>query len=163
MQSRSGLRALSRRQLGLLAGAVALNFVLLLGLVALLASPAPEPLPIASDAAKDAACEAAAALGLRQSGVAASVVITNEALFVSVIEPDAAAAWDVFSVTARLHQAGCGPYNLIRVDVPDPEGRADLRLVLELTGLEVQYWADGRLSDVQLAEGMRRQLFQAPP
>ncbi|HZY40686.1 MAG TPA: hypothetical protein VFF59_01665, partial [Anaerolineae bacterium] len=103
------------------------------------------------------------ALGLRQRGVAASVAITRQALLITVIGPDAAAAWEVFSATVQLATINCGPYNLIRVDVPDPDQRPNYRLVLELTGPELQAWADGRLTDGQLAERTRRQLYQTAP
>jgi hypothetical protein len=75
------------------------------------------------------------------------------------VDGPAAHAWDVFSATTRLAQTGCGPYNLIRVDVPDPEARPNVRLVLELTGPELQFWANGTLDDGQLAERMRRQVY----
>ena len=65
--------------------------------------------------------------------------------------------------TTRLAALGCGPYNLVRVDVPDPEGRPDARLILELTGPELQLWVDGQLDDGQLAERMRRKLYQTLP
>jgi hypothetical protein len=58
---------------------------------------------------------------------------------------------------------GCGPYNLVRVDVPDPDGRPNVRLIYELTGPELQLWLDGKSSDVELAERMRRQLYQTAP
>jgi hypothetical protein len=66
-------------------------------------------------------------------------------------------------MTAKLSRLNCGPYNLVRVDVPDPTGQPALRLVLELTGLEVQYWADGQLTDGQLSERMRRLQYQTRP
>ncbi len=103
-------------------------------------------------------CEGIAALKLRQAKVAASLTIENQALLVRVDGPSAE-AWDVFSVTTQLTPLGCGPYNLIRVDVPDPSGRPTVRMTLELTGPELQYWADGVLNDAQLADRMRRQLY----
>ena len=141
-----------------------LNLVVLGGLVLLLtANDLPPSLALTPGPDNSAACEANAALGLRQQSVAASVSITDSVLFVNVIGPDAAAAWDVFSVTAKLHRLNCGPYNLVRVDVPDPTGQPASRLVLELTGLEVQYWADGQLTDGQLSERMRRLQYQTRP
>jgi len=79
------------------------------------------------------------------------------------VDGPSAQAWDVFSATSRLVSMGCGPYNLVRVEVPDPEGRPDIRLTYELTGLEVQHWAEGRLNDLQFAERMRRQIYQTVP
>ncbi len=133
-------------------------FILIAGLLLLL-SPEPEPLPPPDIGAP---CEANAALSFRQLGVAASIAITNQAMLVTVDGPSSQ-AWDVFSATARLAKMGCGPYSLIRVDVPDPEGRPAVRMTLELTGLEVQRWLDGQMNDADLAERMRRQVYQMAP
>jgi hypothetical protein len=38
-----------------------------------------------------------------------------------------------------------------------------VRLFYELTGPELQFWADGQLNDAQLAERMRRQMYQTSP
>lgn len=150
-----------RRRLALLLVGV-LNVLVFGGLLLVLTDT---PLPPAATTTPDnsSQCEANAALGLRQRGVAASVAITRQVLLITVIGPDAAAAWDVFSATVQLAAIHCGPYNLIRVDVPDPEQRPTYRLVLELTGPELQAWADGRLTDGQLAERTRRQLYQTAP
>lgn len=153
---------LSRKQIVVVAAIAVLNLLVLGGLILVLTAEDPPPAPT-SGPDNNADCEANAALTLRQQGVAASVSITGSALIVNVIGPDAAAAWDVFSMTARLNRLNCGPYNLVRVDVPDPAGQAGTRLVLELTGLEVQYWAGGQLTDGQLSERMRRLQYQTRP
>ncbi|MBI5564495.1 MAG: hypothetical protein HY870_06345 [Chloroflexi bacterium] len=161
MSSSSRSNSLSRKQVIAVAVIAVLNVLVLGGLVVLLTTEElPPSLALTPGPDNNAQCEASAALGLRQQGVAASVSITDSALFVNVIGPDAAAAWDVFSVTARLSQFNCGPYNLVRVDVPDPAGQADTRLVLELTGPEVEHWATGQLTDGQLSERMRRLQYQ---
>jgi hypothetical protein len=154
---------LSRTQLIAIAAIAVLNLLVFGGLILLVTGEDPPPPALTVGPDNSAECEANAALALRQQGVAASVSITGSALFVNVIGPDAAAAWDVFSMTARLNRLNCGPYNLVRVDVPDPAGQAGTRLVLELTGLEVQYWAGGQLTDGQLAERMRRLQYQTRP
>jgi hypothetical protein len=155
---------LSRRQIIAVAVIAVVNLAVLGGLVLLLTTADSMPsLALTPGPDTSAQCEANAALTLRQQGVAASVSITDSALFVNVIGPDAAAAWDVFSMTAKLHRLNCGPYNLVRVDVPDPNGQPATRLVLELTGLEVQYWAEGQLTDGQLSERMRRLQYQTRP
>lgn len=151
-----------RRRLALLLVGL-LNVLVLGGLLLIVLADAPPPLTTITAPDNSAQCEANAALGLRQRGVAASVAITRQVLLVTVIGPDAAAAWDVFSATVQLAAIHCGPYNLIRIDVPDPEQRPTYRLVLELTGPELQAWADGRLTDGQLAERTRRQLYQTAP
>ena len=154
------LRSLTRQQrLALIAGAVVIAGIFLAAVLLLVTDEPPQPLAWPDIGAP---CEANAALAFRQQGVAASVSITREALLVT-INGSSDQAWDVFSATTRLGAMGCGPYNLIRVDVPDPEGRPDVRLFYELTGPELQMWAAGQLNDAQLAERMRRQMYQTVP
>ncbi len=153
-------RSLTRQQrLAVIASAAIIAVIFLSAVLLLLTDQPPLELPWPDIGAP---CEANTALALRQQGVAASVSITREAMFVTVDGPSSQ-AWDVFSATTRLAAMGCGPYNLVRVDVPDPEGRPDARLILELTGPELQMWVNGQLDDGQLAERMRRQLYQALP
>jgi len=164
MSPSSRSHSLSRKQIITVAVIAVLNLIVLGGLVVLLTTEDPVPLLALTPAPdNNVQCEATAALTLRQQGVAASVSITNSALIANVTGPAAAAAWDVFSMTAKLSRLNCGPYNLVRVDVPDPTGQADTRLVLELTGLEVDYWATGQLTDGQLSERMRRLQYQTHP
>jgi hypothetical protein len=164
MSFSSRSNSLSRKQIIVVAVIAVLNLMVLGSLVLLLTTADSTPLlALTPGPANNAECEANAALTLRQQNVAASVSITDSMLFVNVIGPDAAAAWDVFSMTAKLSRLNCGPYNLVRVDVPDPTGQPATRLVLELTGLEVQYWADGQLTDGQLSERMRRLQYQTRP
>ena len=154
------LRSLTRQQrLALIAAVTIIAFIFIAAIVLLLTDEPPPPL-VWPDL--NAPCEANAALAFRQQGVASSVSITREAMFVTV-NGSSAQAWDVFSATTRLVPMGCGPYNLVRVDVPDPEGRSDVRLFYELTGPELQMWAAGQLNDAQLAERMRRQMYQTTP
>jgi hypothetical protein len=153
-------RSLTRQQrLALLAIAAINAFILIAAIVLLSTDQPPQRLEWPDIGAP---CEANAALVFRQQGVAASVAITREALLVTV-NGSSDQAWDVFSATTRLVTMGCGPYNLVRVDVPDPEGRRDVRLFYELTGLELQMWVEGQLNDAQLADRMRRQMYQAVP
>ena len=154
------LRSLTRQQrLIVTAGAAIITFIFIAAIGLLLTDEPPQP-----SAWPDlgAPCEAKAALVFRQQRVAASVSITREALLV-MVDGSSDQAWDVFSATTRLAAMGCGPYNLIRVDVPDPEGRPDVRLSYELTGQELQLWVGGQLNDAQLAERMRRQMYQTVP
>jgi len=154
------LHSLTRQQrLALIAAVTIIAFIFIAALVALFTDQSPQRLAWPD---LGAPCEANAALVFRQQGVASSVSITREALLVTV-NGSSAQAWDVFSATTRLATMGCGPYNLIRVDVPDPEGRPDVRLILELTGPELQMWIAGQLNDGQLAERMRRQMYQTAP
>lgn len=151
------LRQLTREQRLALIAVVVINAFIFIAAIALLVTDAPAQRLEWPDLG--APCEANAALAFRQRGVASSVAITREAMLVTVNGPSDQ-AWDVFSATTRLTNMGCGPYNLIRVDVPDPEGRPAVRMLYELTGQELQLWAAGQLNDEQLAERMRRQLYQ---
>jgi hypothetical protein len=164
MWSKLGIASFTRQQKITLLAVVVLNVLAIGGLALLvLTNQPPDVMDQVSKPDNSLQCESDFAVGLRQHNVAATVAITNQALLVYVIGPDAAAAWDVFTTTVRLQQANCGPYNLVRVDVPDPEQRPALRLILELTGLELQAWGDGRLTDAQLSERTRRNLYQAAP
>ena len=154
------LRRLTREQRLALMAAVAINAFIFTAAIVLLVTGAPPQRLEWPDLG--APCEANAALAFRQQGVASSVAITRAAMLVTV-NGSSDQAWDVFSATTRLSSMGCGPYNLIRVDVPDPEGRPDVRMFYELTGQELQLWAAGQLDDGQLAERMRRQLYQTIP
>ncbi len=142
-----------------IAGAAVIGAIFLAAILLLIFDQPPEALPWPDTGGP---CEANAALAFRQQGVAASVSITREAMFVTVDGPSSQ-AWDVFSATTRLAAINCGPYNLIRVDVPDPDGRPDVRWYYELTGPELQLWAEGKIDDAQLAERMRRQMYQTSP
>lgn len=160
MRLRQRFESLSRSQRIALIAVVAVNAIILTGAFILLSSPEPVEPVVWPDIG--APCEAYAASSFRQLNVAASVAITRQAMLVTVNGPSSQ-AWDVFSTTTALAKLGCGPYNLVRVDVPDPDGRPNVRLIYELTGLELQRWADGESTDVQLAERMRRQVYQTSP
>jgi hypothetical protein len=153
-------RSLTRHQRVILVASTAIIAIIFLSaILLLLTDQPPQALPWPD---LGAPCEANAALVLRQQGVASSVSITRTALLVTV-SGSSDQAWDVFSATTRLTAMGCGPYNLVRVDVPDPDGRPDVRLYYELTGPELQLWVEGKINDAQLAERMRRQMYQTVP
>ncbi len=160
MRLRETFQSLTRQQRIVLIAVIVMNAVIFVVAFALLATDkSPEPVVWPDTGAP---CEAYAATSLRQLNVAASVTITREAMLVTVDGPSTE-AWDVFSTTARIANVGCGPYNQVRVDVPDPDGRPNVRLTYELTGPELQAWLDGKMSDVNLAERMRRQIYQTAP
>ena len=153
-------QSLTRQQrLIVIASTAFIAIIFLSAILLLLTDQPPQALPWPD---LGAPCEANAALVFRQQGVASSVSITREALLVTV-NGSSDQAWDVFSATTRLAAMGCGPYNLVRVDVPDPDGRPDVRLSYELTGPELQLWVEGQINDAQLAERMRRQMYQTVP
>ena len=160
MRLKELFESLTREQRIAIIGVIAMNaFIFIIAFILLSGDTPPEPL-VWPDLG--APCEAYAASSFRQQNVAASVTITREAMFITIDGPSTQ-AWDVFSTTARLATVGCGPYNLVRVDVPDPDGRPNVRLIYELTGPELQAWLDGKSSDVDLAERMRRQVYQTAP
>ena len=164
MLSKFGLSSLTRQQkITLLIFALLNVFILGALFVLVLADTAPvvEP-PAAPDNSFD--CAEKAAVDLGQHSVAAAVsVIDNQTLAVHVTGPDVGAAWEVFSMTVRLAQANCGPYPLIHVDVPDPEGHPDTRLMMELTWPQIEGWAAGKFDDGQLSQMMSRSTFQVLP
>jgi hypothetical protein len=160
MRLREQFDSLTRQQRIALIIVIVMNALIFIAAFVLLSGDTPPAPVVWPDTG--APCEAYAATSFRQQNVAASVTITREAMLVTVDGPSTQ-AWDVFSVTARIATLGCGPYNFVRVDVPDPDGRPNVRLIYELTGPELQLWLDGKSSDVQLAERMRRQVYQTAP
>ena len=163
MLSKFGLSSLTRQQKITLLIFALLNISILGALFVLVfadTTPVVEP-PAAPDNSFD--CAEKAAVDLRQHSVAASVSATEQTLEVHVTGPDAAAAWEVFSMTVRLVQTNCGPYPLIHVDVPDPEGHPDTRLRMELTWPQIEGWAAGRFDDGQLSQMMGRSIYQVSP
>ena len=165
MRSKLGLGSLTRRQrLTLLAIAV-FNFAMLGALAVLVLTDTPAPIDQPSGPDNSVLCEANAALTLRQQRVPGTVsIVSNRLLEVDVAGPNAGAAWDVFSATVRLARAGCGPYDLIRVDVPDPDSRPNVRMLIEISWPEVEAWPKCKFDDGQLSERMHRPLLlRAPP
>ncbi len=163
MQSRFSLGSLTRQQRLVLGVALLLNVIILGALVWLVFSnvPASTPSPAPIIPNNSIECENNAALSLRQQGVSGSVTISgSESIQVYINGPDAGAAWNVFSTTATLLAYGCGPYQMVRVDVPEPDQRANTRLRLEVNWSDVQAWVAGSIDDGQLSDRMRRQLYQ---
>jgi hypothetical protein len=162
MSSRFSLGSLTRQQ-RLVLGAALLTNVAILGILIWLVFsstiPTIAPPPIEPNNAIE--CENNAALSLRQQGVSGSIMISgSESIQVYINGADAGAAWNVFSTTATLLNYGCGPYQVVRVDVPDPDQRSNTRLRLEVSWLDVQAWANDLIDDGQLSERMRRQVYQ---
>lgn len=61
------------------------------------------------------------------------------------------AAWDALPLALALPDAGCGPYPVARVDVPDPGGKAGARLLVEVKWVDLRAWGKGELDDGELA------------
>ena len=164
MRSKLGLSSLTHRQRITLFAIAGFNFVVLGTLALMLFTDAPTPIAQPAGPDNSVECEQNAALVLRQSGVAGTVTVVGHQLIqVYLTGPDAGAAWNVFSMTVKMAGVGCGPYDLIRVDVPDPEGRSNSRLLVELSWPEVEAWADGKFDDGQLSERMRRRVYPTAP
>lgn len=165
MPSRFTLKSLTRQQRLILGLALLTNVIVLGVLVWLVTSPSfqPEPLPQVTEPANTVECENNAALNLRQQGISGSITINRtESIQVYVDSSDASTAWNVFSTTMTLLRYNCGPYAVVRVDVPDPDQRPNLRLVLEVNWADVQAWANGSMDDGQLSNRMRRRVYQTP-
>ena len=160
MRPRELIESLTRQQRIALIAVIVMNAVIFIAaFVLLLGDTPPEPV-IWPDTG--APCEAYAATSFRQQNVAASVTITREAMLVTIDGPSTQ-AWDVFSVTARIASSG------LRALQPRARGCARSRwatqrpLDLRTHRAGTATWLDGKSSDVQLAERMRRQVYQTAP
>ncbi|HET7377458.1 MAG TPA: hypothetical protein VFK30_12165 [Anaerolineae bacterium] len=165
MSSRFTLNSLTRQQRLILGLALLMNVIVLGVLVWLVTSPSvlPEPLPQPTEPGNTIECENNAALNLRQQGISGSITINRtESIQVYVDSSDASTAWNVFSTTLTLLRYNCGPYAVVRVNVPDPDQRPNLRLVLEVNWADVQSWANRSIDDGQLSDRMRRRIYQTP-
>lgn len=165
MSSRFTLNSLTRQQRLILGLALLLNVIVLGVLVWLVTSSSsqPESFPQPTEPSNTVECENNAALNLRQQGISGSITINRtESIQVYVDSSDASTAWNVFSTTMTLLRYNCGPYAIVRVNVPDPDQRPNLRLVLEVNWADVQSWANGSIDDGQLSDRMRRRVYQTP-
>ena len=164
MQSRFSLGALTRQQRLMLGAALLVNVIILGALIWLIFSnPTPPPPAPPIGPSNSIECENNAALALRQQGVSGSITISgSESIQIYVNGADAGAAWNVFSTTLSLPRFNCGPYAVVRVDVPDPNQRPNTRLVLDVNWPDIQAWVNGALDDGQLSDRMRRRLYQTP-
>ncbi len=159
------LKSLTRQQRLILGGALLFN-VVVLGVLAWLILSTPntvEPLPQVNEPNNTVECENNVALSLRQTGISASVTISHlESVQVYVDGADASAAWSVLNVMPTLKNFACGPYSIIRIDVPDPEQRPHLRLVLEATWADMLAWTNGSINDGQMSDRMKRRSYEMP-
>lgn len=71
-------------------------------------------------------------------------------------------AWDALAVAPTMPDAGCGPYPMVRVDVPDPSGRPGARLLVEVNWIDVRAWGRGELDDGELATRLKATLYTNP-
>ena len=158
-------KAFSSRQRGVLIGLGLANAILLGAIAALALSPAPGLTPTVTPAPPHTvnACQAEAARALAKQYVAGIVTIRDDgSIDFTMSGDDPADAWVAFAVSAELPKLGCGPYDPIRVDAPDPSRIANRRLVVEASWLDVQAWSQGRIDDEVLSERMTRTSYMRP-
>ena len=152
-------KRLSGRQRRVLAGLLLANIVLLGSIGALALAPASGPTIAESTVppGQITACQSQAARALAGRNVAGTVALDPDgAIDFKLSGGDPAEAWDAFTVAAALPADGCGPYDPIRVDVPDLSRSPSQRLVVEARWLDVQVWSQGRIDDETLSERTRR-------
>jgi len=158
-------KAFSSRQRGVLIGLGLANVILLGAIAALALSPAPGLTPTVTPAPLHTvnACQAEAARALAEQYIAGIVAIRDDgSIDFTMSGDDPADAWVAFAVSAELPKLGCGPYDPIRVDAPDPSRIANRRLVVEASWLDVQAWSQGRIDDEVLSERMTRTSYMRP-
>ena len=155
---------LSTRQRNALIGMGVANAIVLLALAVLLIAPAPQPIELATPTPDtNIACRAAAARALAERRVAGTITIhADQSIDFVLGGEDPASAWDAFAVSTELLSRGCGPYDPIRVDVPDPSLIPHQRLVVEARWDDVQAWSAGRISDNALSDRARRSTYTQP-
>jgi hypothetical protein len=159
---------LSPRQRRTLVGLGLANVLLLAVIGALALAPgadagSPSTPTHAPDTAQATACRAIAAQALVERDVAATVALGDDGgINFALGSDDPAAAWDAFAVAAELPASACGPYDPIRVDVPDPAGIPGQRLIVEARWIDVLAWWQGRIDDTALNERTGRSTYVLP-
>ncbi len=71
-------------------------------------------------------------------------------------------AWDALPLALALPDAGCGPYQMLRVDVPDPSGQPGGRLLVEVSWIDLRAWGKGELDDGELSARLRATSYVHP-
>jgi hypothetical protein len=153
---------LSSRQRRVLIGLGLANAVLLIAVGALALAPAPNPASSEPATLPDPhnTCRTTAARALAERGVAGTIAIrAGDSIDFRLSGDDPAAAWSALAAAADLPARGCGPYDPIRIDVPDPSLAPNLRLVVEARWTDVLAWSQGRLDDSALSERMARSTY----
>ncbi len=72
------------------------------------------------------------------------------------------AAWDAMAAALSLPDGGCGPYRLLRVDVPAPGEQPGSRLLVEVGWIDLRAWGKGELDDGELAARLRATSYVRP-
>jgi hypothetical protein len=72
------------------------------------------------------------------------------------------AAWDALAAALAVPDAGCGPYPMMRVDVPDPNGPPGGRLLVQVDWIDLRAWGKGELDDGELASRVTATTYVHP-
>lgn len=165
------MASLSKRQRSLLFGLGIANLILLTAAATLLGA-SDDPLvtnetPIAtrnrSASQRDTQCREDAARALAEHSVAGSVALPPDGSIDFVLGgDDPADAWDALMISSELAVQRCGPYDPVRVDVSDPSGLAQQRLIVEARWADVNAWAAGQIDDATLSDRMQRTNYTLP-
>ncbi|HJW84651.1 MAG TPA: hypothetical protein VJ754_10145 [Anaerolineae bacterium] len=153
---------LSARQRRVLLGLGLANLFVLIAAGALFLTPEPAPQPVHAPAPPETTltCRTAAARALADLGVAGTIALRADSSIEFVIGgDDPTDAWDAFAVSAEIGEHGCGPYDPIRVDLPDPSLAPDHRLVVEARWADVKAWSLGQIDDEALSSRARRSAY----
>lgn len=156
---------LSTHQRRVLAGLGLANLVVLAAMGSLMLAPATNPTPAETvvPSGDRNTCQSTTASALADHGVAGTIAIRADGgIEFTLSGGDATEAWDALAVSAALPEQGCGPYDPIRIDLPDPSGAPKLRLVVEARWADAQAWSSGRINDAALSERMRRSTYLSP-
>ncbi len=71
-------------------------------------------------------------------------------------------AWDAMASALALPEGGCGPYRLLRVDVPDPDEQPGRRMLVEVSWIDLRAWGRGELDDGELAARLKATTYVRP-
>lgn len=156
-------KTLSIRRQRVLIGLALANLIWLVTLGALALSPTAATAPTDTRVAPVAgiACQTEATSALADRQVAGTIVIRIDgSIDFAISGDDSTAAWDAFAVSAELVERGCGPYDPIRIDLPDPSFIPGLRLVVEARWIDVQAWWQGHIDDETLSDRATRTTYQ---
>jgi len=156
--------ALSTRQRSLLIGLAIGNLVVLTAMSALLLAPEPAPITAPPPPDTSLGCRSAAARALTERDIAGSVTIRADgSIDFALSGDDPADAWEALAVSVELPAQGCGPYDPVRVDLPDPSLAPNRRLVVEARWADVTAWSLGRINDETLSERAARSTYVSAP
>ncbi len=161
--------SLTRGQVALLAVLFAGDIAILLVGFILVRGAAPAG---ASGTLSSTTCQATAAQLLATHGLAGTsrldspsvlrLELTGQDISGQVLPQPSDAAWDAMAAALALPDSGCGPYHLLRVDIPDPNEQPGNRLLVEVNWLDLRAWGRGELDDGELAARLKATSYVRP-